>query len=172
MSLRRKRGSRCFETRIARCTSSLFTLYTRQKKNDNINRYCHAERLPPRPSSPIITAIRGKPRENPDIKSTTWIQERSVLESDEIHEVLLTDDRGRLFEGSQTNVFVVEKDGRIRTANEGILPGTIRNIIVEECKRENIPIDMSPPVRHMCFTCSQYHTHTHSFTTNTHTAHK
>ena len=110
-------------------------------------RYCHAECLPPRPSPPIITAIRGKPRENPDIKSTNWIKERSVLESDEIHEVLLTDDRGRLFEGSQTNVFVVEKNGRIRTANEEILPGTIRNIIIEECKRENIPIDMSPPVR-------------------------
>ena len=170
--MRRRRGSRCFETRLARCTSSSFlSLHTGVIKRSS-NRYCHAERLPPRPSSPIITAIRGKPRENPDIKSTTWIKERSVLESDEIHEVLLTDDRGRLFEGSQTNVFVVEKDGRIRTANEGILPGTIRNIIVEECKRENIPIDMSPPVRHMCFTCSQYHTHTHSFTTNTHTAHK
>ena len=65
-------------------------------------------------------------------------------------------------------MFVVEKDGRIRTANEGILPGTIRNIIVEECKRENIPIDMSPPVRHMCFTCSQYHTHTHTVLLQTH----
>ena len=42
---------------------------------------------------------------------------------------------------------MVETNGRIRTANEGILPGTIRNIIIEECKRENIPIDMSPPVR-------------------------
>ena len=164
--MRRRRGSRCFETRIARCTSSSFlSLHTGVIKRSS-NRYCHAERLPPRPSSPIITAIRGKPRENPDIKSTTWIKERSVLESDEIHEVLLTDDRGRLFEGSQTNVFVVEKDGRIRTANEGILPGTIRNIIVEECKRENIPIDMSPPVRLMNFVLT---TRTH--TLQTHTAH-
>ena len=63
-------------------------------------------------------------------------------------------------------MFVVEKDGRIRTANEGILPGTIRNIIVEECKRENIPIDMSPPVRLMNFVLT---TRTH--TLQTHTAH-
>ena len=60
-------------------------------------------------------------------------------------------------------MFVVEKDGRIRTANEGILPGTIRNIIVEECKRENIPIDMSPPVRLMNFVLA---THTHNSITH------
>ena len=73
-----------------------------------------------------------------------------------------------MFEGSQTNVFVVEKDGRIRTANEGILPGTIRNIIVKECKRENIPIDMSPPVRQKCVSCSQYTRRV----LQTHTVHK
>jgi len=80
-----------------------FTLF---RNEDRVLR-CHAERLPPRPSPPIVTAIRGKPRENPDVKSTNWIQKRSSLESEDVHEVLLADEQGQLFEGSQTNVVCV-----------------------------------------------------------------
>ena len=48
-------------------------------------------------------------------------------------------------EGTQTNLFVVTKDGTVRTAGQGVLEGTIRKMVIEECIKSDIPFDFSTP---------------------------
>jgi 5-formyltetrahydrofolate cyclo-ligase len=120
--------------------------------------YCHVELLPSPATPPIVVEICGKPRDNPLAKNVEWIAERKGLEERisnqiNIHEVILSsasidiNDQplSQVVEGTQTNVFVVTKDGVVRTAGDGVLEGSIRKMVIEECKTRDIPLDMSSP---------------------------
>ena len=133
------------------------SLLTSPKPSLSSNLYCHVEQLPPPSSPPIIVEIRGKPRENPLAKSIDWINQRKELETSihnsDVHEVVLSSSStsvdglplAQAVEGTQTNVFVVTDGGVVQTAGEGVLEGTIRKLVLEECARQNIPIDISTP---------------------------
>jgi len=60
------------------------------------------------------------------------------------NELLLVSDAGELPEGSQTNFFAVV-GGKVVTASEGILAGTVRRLLLEVCEREGIPVVFEPP---------------------------
>jgi 5,10-methenyltetrahydrofolate synthetase len=131
--------------------------------------FCHVEQLPNIATPPIIVELRGKPRDNPLAKNIEWITERKHLEEsrqEDVHEVVLstiststsTSTKSKseephsnsvsvasatIVEGTQTNVFVVTKDGTVRTAGEGVLAGTVRKLVMEECVRQNIPLDVT-----------------------------
>jgi 5-formyltetrahydrofolate cyclo-ligase len=121
------------------------------------NLYCHVELLPPIAAPPIVVEIAGQPRDNPLAKDSEWINQRKELEKnvqhENIHEVILSsssldnDDQpiAQAVEGTQTNVFVVTKDGTVQTAGEGVLEGSIRKIIMEQCHALDIPLDTSSP---------------------------
>jgi hypothetical protein len=104
----------------------------------------------------VMVAVLGEPRINPEAKDARWIEKRKEFTSDPrasgAEDVILSirdKDKGDLhallLEGSQTNIFVVLKDGTVMTAREGILYGTIREIIVDLCISHDIPLRLEPP---------------------------
>ena len=101
-----------------------------------------------RPVQPVAVQIGGKPRKNALAKDSEWTRQRLELEqlakAKDCNEVILVDDSGCLFEGLQTNFYVM-KDGKLQTAGEGILEGTVRKLLLEECEKENIGVDLQPP---------------------------
>ena len=64
-----------------------------------------------------------------------------------VNELLLADEGGQLLEGSQTNFFAV-LDGKVHTAGDGILAGTVRRLLLEVCEREGVEVVLHPPSLH------------------------
>ena len=69
---------------------------------------CHVAPLPPLPSPPVRVEVRGAPRSNAAAKDSSWVTERAPLEAlmrassaGPVNELLLANDAGELFEGSQ-----------------------------------------------------------------------
>ncbi len=63
-------------------------------------------------------------------------------------EIVLLDEAGNLAEGPTTNLFLVDREGHLRTPPElGVLPGITRRSIIELAKHEGIPVSESvlPP---------------------------
>ena len=84
-------------------------------------------------------------RGDPDTKTTSWMTARGTLSSRDVYEVLLCDRNGYVLEGSSSNVFFVTGDSRspvLRTAEEGILKGITRSIILELVEPET-PVERS-----------------------------
>ncbi|GAB5362206.1 hypothetical protein AAMO2058_000778400 [Amorphochlora amoebiformis] len=108
---------------------------------------CHAGRLPPPPEPPIKVEIRGTQRVNARIKDSSWITQRashSALVEDGCDEFLLLDQHKRILEGSQTNFYAII-NGTLYTAEEGVLLGTVRRLVLHVCEQEGIPVKLEPP---------------------------
>ncbi len=87
-------------------------------------------------------------RELPHIKATSYlasVRARRVAAQQGAYEALLTDDRGRILEGSFSNVFAVVA-GRLVTppTSAGILAGVTRATVLEVAKGQEIPVDERP----------------------------
>merc|ERR1711865_895535 len=128
---------------------------------------CHVTELPSLPTRPVRVEIRGTPRDNAAAKDSSWVTERLPLEQlmlksyQPMNELLLTTTdssdidtttTGReveetmiILEGSQTNFYAIHKDGTVYTAEDGILRGTVRTILLDICAREHIPVVLEPP---------------------------
>lgn len=80
-------------------------------------------------------------RQDPAVKSAEFvIQRRQYLEEHpDLYEVLLLDREGFVREGASSNFYGI-CDGELWTADEGILPGTTRQIVLEIASRLNIRI--------------------------------
>ncbi len=108
---------------------------------------CHACLLPPRPRPPIKCEIRGAPRSNAKAKDSGWVQERKGLEAlkpSDVNEIVLHDEDGALLEGTQTNFYAV-RDGKLWTAGEGVLEGTVRRLLLQVCAVHHVPVVLDPP---------------------------
>ena len=126
-----------------------------QQQQDEVGSVaCHVAPLPPLPVPPVCVEVRGAPRANALAKDSAWIAERAPLEAlmaaatlppgGSMNELLLQTAEGELLEGSQTNFYALI-DGAVHTAGEGVLAGTVRRLLLEVCKREGIPVVLSPP---------------------------
>lgn len=60
-----------------------------------------------------------------------------------MEEVILLSDALEVLEGSSSNVFV-QKGGKLYTASEGVLKGTVWKLVIEICEREGIPLSLTP----------------------------
>lgn len=112
---------------------------------------CHVSRLSGARLPPIRVEVRGAPRANAGAKDSAWVVERAPLEElmsrstvGPLDELLLTAEGGVVLEGSQSNFFALI-DGAVHTADEGVLAGTVRRLLLEVCEREGIPIVRRPP---------------------------
>jgi len=66
--------------------------------------------------------------------------------SPDTDELILMDPKThKMLEGTQTNFFAV-KDFKVVTAEEGILKGTMRDLLLSVCNDLQIPVDFTPPV--------------------------
>jgi len=85
-------------------------------------------------------------RENPRAKSTRFIQnsaEYRLILTKEINEVLLFNSRVEILEGLSSNFYGMTHS-ILYTANEGILPGITRAVVLEEAQKLNIEICFTP----------------------------
>merc|ERR1711865_464013 len=134
---------------------------------DMVDIACHVTELPSLPTRPVRVEIRGTPRDNAAAKDSSWVTEHLPLEQlmlksyQPMNELLLTTTdssdidtttTGReveetmiILEGSQTNFYAIHKDGTVYTAEDGILKGTVRTILLDICAREHIPVVLEPP---------------------------
>lgn len=114
---------------------------------------CHVTALPPLPAKPVRVEVRGSPRTNAAAKDSSWVSDRAPLEAlmaqcqaelAPINELLLTNQAHEVLEGSQTNFYAIV-DGTVVTAQEGILAGTVRGLVLDVCRAEGIPVLLEPP---------------------------
>ncbi|RLN48728.1 hypothetical protein BBJ28_00001453 [Nothophytophthora sp. Chile5] len=103
--------------------------------------------------------VYGAGRENAQCKHTKWLADRAPLERRmaqlaehrraPIHEVVLSKpgpggDR-LLLEGLISNFFVAVKDGTLFTADEGVLAGSTRELVLKACDDLHIPTVLEEP---------------------------
>jgi branched-chain amino acid aminotransferase len=94
-----------------------------------------------------ITAQAGLRRLNPRAKGTSFIGPGSEARAGhaDAHEVLLVTEGGTILEGSSSNFFAV-LGGVLRTAEEEVLIGTTRNLVLS-CAEGLLPIERRPVTR-------------------------
>ncbi|GJP30100.1 hypothetical protein CLOM_g22310 [Closterium sp. NIES-68] len=116
--------------------------------------------LPP----PICAAVMGPGRHTPLAKFSSWPLVRRALETAkpaEARDVILSTDGNALLEGITTNLFIVARTEpasdtshgppwrgyELQTASleSGILPGSIRQAIIDACGERGIPIRIQAP---------------------------
>lgn len=110
--------------------------------------YCHAEPLPSRPKPPVKLQVKGMPRVNAKAKDSEWVRQRKAWESSKpagVNEVLLVTPEGQLLEGLTSNFFVLDSQGAVVTADEGVLNGTVRELVLEVCCEQGVPVVLQPP---------------------------
>ncbi|XP_024515125.1 uncharacterized protein LOC9653006 isoform X1 [Selaginella moellendorffii] len=111
----------------------------------------HITGLVPASTVPAQVSVMGPSRETPLAKSSQWVRTRQVLEQcmpKSTAEVILSNDGRHLLEGLVTNFFVVLStvgEGSrcvVQTAalGNGVLPGTVRQLVIEICSEKNIPV--------------------------------
>ncbi|CAA6661801.1 unnamed protein product [Spirodela intermedia] len=118
--------------------------------------------VPPVFGKGVRLALAGRGRDMAEAKSTEWVRTRKYMEklrAPVTTELLLSNDGDRILEGSVTNFFVVcrrkvdsaesSKSGdhsegqysvEVQTAplSDGILPGIIRQLVIEICSKRGI----------------------------------
>ncbi|XP_042420329.1 uncharacterized protein LOC122008608 [Zingiber officinale] len=112
-------------------------------------------------------AVAGPGRDLAEAKYSDWVRVRQGLEKmrpPSVTELLLTNDGDSILEGTVTNFFVVRRkvihdftepppteqelcSFVVQTApiSDGILPGVIRQLVIEICSSMNIPIEEVAP---------------------------
>lgn len=114
--------------------------------------------------SGIEVECRGKPRENPSVKNTSWVTQRRWLEDDRqsrFGETILTaavpnqqptngnQSTIALYEGLVTNFFVVTNSLAVQTADASVvLSGTMRTAVLTACAKLGIAVKLQPPLLH------------------------
>jgi hypothetical protein len=100
--------------------------------------------------------------QNPQSKVASWCRLRRKMETPEtykpkgVSEVLMVrprrdpegNERLELLEGLSSNLFVIYRDGTLRTATEGVLNGYARNLVLESAAECGLPFDASPIFLH------------------------
>lgn len=120
----------------------------------------HMSNYVPKPTSVAAhVAVMGPGRDHPLAKYSLWASTRQSLENSRpsgASEIILSNDGDLLLEGSVTNFFVVTateriqdkwEDIEVRTAplEDGILPGVIRQLVIEVCQDKGIHIEEVAP---------------------------
>ncbi|WCJ19405.1 D-aminoacid aminotransferase-like PLP-dependent enzymes superfamily protein [Euphorbia peplus] len=99
-------------------------------------------------------ALVGHGRDIAEAKYSEWVRRRKHLEDfrpPSVTELLLSDDGDHILEGCLTNFFVVcQKDSNevvVQTApvRDGVLPGIIRQLVIEVCLSNGIPVQEVAP---------------------------
>lgn len=114
--------------------------------------YVHVQTLGKRPDGEVKIQIMGAPRDNALAKDSAWVSDREGLwtaREEKVHEVVLCDAEGKLFEGLSSNFFIIARDSAntptLYTAGEGILLGTVRSLILKMCAHLDVKVVEQAP---------------------------
>lgn len=91
-----------------------------------------------RPQQPIRVRVAGSPRSNAVAKDSQWVRDRQELDKlkklEGLNEIVLRDEEtGHLLEGLSSNFFVIDENDTVVTADQGVLPGTVRELVLKVC---------------------------------------
>ena len=120
-----------------------------QLEDNSVQIYTHATSMGAVPIPPIKIQILGAPRQNAAAKDSDWVRSRQTLEhkkrvcDNEI--VLMEDATGAVMEGLSSNFFAVV-DGRLYTANEGVLLGSVREAVLRVAEKQGVVVVLQPPL--------------------------
>ncbi len=81
----------------------------------------------------VRVALARAPREHPRAKDSRFVETRRALwagQDNDVYEILLHDEAGRILEGTSSNFYAV-LNGMLRTAADGVLEGVARSILLE-----------------------------------------
>lgn len=98
--------------------------------------FVHVSELPaPAKSTSVEVALGTGHRHKPDVKGTDWAAQRVIYEQkslrDGVTELVLADEHGNLFEGLQSNFFIINHEGRLITASADVtLAGTMQEVLL------------------------------------------
>lgn len=92
-----------------------------------------------------VAFAEGLARENPLIKAAGFTEERKAFSTGtpDAYERLLVEPDGTILEGASSNFYGV-RDGVVYTANEGILEGITRRILLQNMADLGIPVSFTP----------------------------
>ena len=92
---------------------------------------------------------RGLSRDDPEVKQASFVLERRPfpIGTPDRYEQLLVGADGTLLEGSSSNVFFV-RDGYLHTADEGVLEGVTRRIVLELAEACGVPVRLTGQREH------------------------
>ena len=82
-------------------------------------------------------------RHNPKSKRTAFLSIAEAIRDqlpEAVHEALLVGEGGQILEGLSSNFFAI-RSGEIWTAEEGVLSGITRAIVLEEIQKEQLPVE-------------------------------
>lgn len=80
-------------------------------------------------------------------KTTSWLRNAEALRRarrDGYDEAILVSSEGRVGEASAANIFVRIGGGWVTPPVEGILPGVVRDVILEEAEAAGVPVEVRP----------------------------
>ncbi len=110
----------------------------------------------------VSVATYARQRRNPRAKINNWIEERRAIRAalpPDVYEGILLDSQDRLLEGLSSNFYAVRR-GRLYTAEEGVLEGVGRRILlgvapgIVEVVRQPIPRQEIPALAEAFLTSS------------------
>lgn len=96
---------------------------------------------------PIICDVYNVVRQNALVKDSFWVRQREAYyeqSGPSVEEILLCENN-EVFEGGQSNFFMVKGD-TVYTRGEGVLQGTVRSMVINLCQKLGIPLAMQAPM--------------------------
>ena len=84
-------------------------------------------------------------RQNPKAKLSKTMLGASDLRQGlpaDVNEALMLDSQGRFLEGLSSNFYII-RDGRLWTAQEGVLPGLTRQLVLDEARLAGLPLELA-----------------------------
>lgn len=116
-------------------------------QDENLDVYMHFSLLPGRPKPPIKVTLEYAHRDNPLAKDSNWVKQYEEMEAKkpaDVNEIVMVGPDNTILEGLSSNFFAV-MNGAVYTADQGILPGTIRDVLLSVCRKHQIPVVLQGP---------------------------
>jgi len=85
----------------------------------------------------------GLHRDNPLVKNASFANARKEAVRDSVYEQFLTNAQGQILEATSANFYGV-RDGIFYTADEGVLEGVTRRILLDLVRAQGIPVQLQP----------------------------
>ena len=118
---------------------------------DDFDFIVRAEELPPLPEGQVSVELKVTgSRENPTVKHANWIRQKEKYTkemSPRVNEVLLSDEKGHIFEGLSSNFFVMlnEPPCLLTAPTDTVLFGTVATAVKEICEKKGIELKYAFP---------------------------
>eukprot|EP00823_Brevimastigomonas_motovehiculus_P002107 TRINITY_DN1345_c4_g1_i1.p1 TRINITY_DN1345_c4_g1~~TRINITY_DN1345_c4_g1_i1.p1 ORF type:complete len:490 (+),score=143.73 TRINITY_DN1345_c4_g1_i1:109-1578(+) len=107
----------------------------------------HSQQQQQQQSVPIHVHVAQATRKYAIAKDSDWVRDSETLLKQmpaDVNEIILATPQLDLLEGISSNFFVIE-EGTVRTADSHILRGTVRQLFLQICKQQHIPVSLQPP---------------------------